>query len=158
MLRERYLTEAVTEDLREKMVFVGGARQVGKTTFAMDLLGKRFQSPAYFNWDNRTDRREILASRWPGDADLIILDEIHKLRGWKNLIKGEYDKLKDKYRFLVTGSARLDVVRRGGDSLQGRYHYYRLHPFSLAEALGRSGALKPFEEISIAPAVSMPGV
>jgi len=156
MLRERYLTEAVTEDLREKMVFVGGARQVGKTTFAMDLLGKRFQSPAYFNWDNRTDRREILASRWPGDADLIILDEIHKLRGWKNLIKGEYDKLKDKYRFLVTGSARLDVVRRGGDSLQGRYHYYRLHPFSLAEVLGRAGALKSFEEIPIAPAASMP--
>jgi hypothetical protein len=156
MLKERYLTEAVTEDLHEKMVFVGGARQVGKTTFAVDLLGKRFQSPAYFNWDNRTDRREILASRWPGDADLIILDEIHKLRGWKTLLKGEYDRLKEKYRFLVTGSARLDVVRHGGDSLQGRYHYYRLHPFSLAEVLGRSGALKPFEEVSIAPAVSIP--
>jgi predicted AAA+ superfamily ATPase len=156
MFRERYLTEAVAEDLGEKMVFVGGARQVGKTTFAVSLLGKRFRSPAYFNWDNRSDRREIMASRWPGDADLIILDEIHKLRGWKNLLKGEYDKLKDKYRFLVTGSARLDVVRRGGDSLQGRYHYYRLHPFSLAEVLGRRGAVRPFEEIPVAPAASMP--
>jgi uncharacterized protein len=155
MLRDRYLTEAVHEDLSEKMVFIGGARQVGKTTFAVDLLGKRFKSPAYFNWDNRADRREIMAARWPGDADLIILDEIHKLRGWKNLVKGEYDKLKDRYRFLVTGSARLDVVRRAGDSLQGRYHYYRLHPFSLAEITGRANPVKIFEEIPITPAAPL---
>jgi len=156
MLRDRYLTVAVHEDLSEKMVFIGGARQVGKTTFAVDLLGKRFKSPAYFNWDNRTDRREIIAARWPGDADLIILDEIHKLRGWKNLVKGEYDKLKNRYRFLVTGSARLDIVRRAGDSLQGRYHYYRLHPFSLAEMTGRANALKVFDEIPITPAAPLP--
>jgi hypothetical protein len=156
MLRDRYLTEAVNEDLREKMVFIGGARQVGKTTFAVDLLGKRFKAPAYFNWDNRSDRREIMAARWPGDADLIILDEIHKLRGWKNLVKGEYDKLKDKYRFLVTGSARLDIVRRGGDSLQGRYHYYRLCPFSLAEMTGRTNDVKIFEEIPIGPEIPIP--
>ncbi|MCX6578535.1 MAG: ATP-binding protein [Candidatus Aminicenantes bacterium] len=156
MLRDRYLTEAVNEDLREKMVFIGGARQVGKTTFAVDLLGKRFKSPAYFNWDNRSDRREIMAARWPGDADLIILDEIHKLRGWKNLVKGEYDKLKDKYCFLVTGSARLDIVRRGGDSLQGRYQYYRLYPFSLAEMTGRTNDVKIFEEIPIGPDIPIP--
>ncbi|MCP5052482.1 MAG: ATP-binding protein, partial [bacterium] len=60
-------------------------------------------------------------------------DEIHKHRKWKNLVKGEYDKLKETYKFLVTGSARLDVYRKGGDSLQGRYHYYRMHPFSVAE-------------------------
>jgi predicted AAA+ superfamily ATPase len=155
MLRDRYLTEAVHEDLGEKMVFIGGARQVGKTTFAVDLLGKRFKSPAYFNWDNRADRREIMAARWPGDADLIILDEIHKLRGWKNLVKGEYDKLKDRYRFLVTGSARLDVVRRAGDSLQGCYHYYRLHPFSLAEMRGRANTVKIFEEIPITQAAPL---
>jgi hypothetical protein len=156
MLKERYLTQPVFEDLKEKMVFVGGARQVGKTTFAADLLGKKFKSPAYFNWDNRSDRREIMAGRWPGDADLIILDEIHKLRGWKTVIKGEYDKLKDKYKFVVTGSARLDVVRRGGDSLQGRYHYYRLHPFSLAELLSKAGSPKLFETIPISPGASFP--
>jgi len=149
MLRDRYLTGAVFEDLKEKMVFVGGARQVGKTTFASEILGKRFRSPAYFNWDNRADRREIMAGRWPGDADLIILDEIHKLRGWKTLVKGEYDKLKGKYQFIVTGSARLDTIRRGGDSLQGRYHYYRLHPFSLAELSGRGGAVDLFKEIRL---------
>ncbi len=156
MLKERYLTEAVFEDLGEKMVFVGGARQVGKTTFAVDLLGKKFKSPAYFNWDNRSDRREVAAGRWPGDADLIILDEIHKLKGWKNLVKGEYDKLKDRYKFVVTGSARLDVVRRAGDSLQGRYQYYRLHPFSFAEMLGKSNPPDAFKEIPIAPDASVP--
>lgn len=156
MLKERYLADAAADDLREKMVFVGGARQVGKTTFAVDLLGKRFRSPAYFNWDNRADRRAIMASRWPGDAELIILDEIHKLRGWKNLLKGEYDKLKDKYKFLVTGSARLDIVRRGGDSLQGRYHYYRLHPFTLAELVGSKSVPVPFKEIEISELASSP--
>jgi len=156
MFRDRYLTNPVFEDLKEKMVFVGGARQVGKTTFAVDLLGKRFDAPAYFNWDNRSDRRAIAASRWPGDADLLILDEIHKLRGWKSLVKGEFDKLKDKYRFLVTGSARLDVIRRGGDSLQGRYHYYRLHPFSLAEMQGKSDVPQAFEDIPVAPASPSP--
>jgi len=152
MLKERYLTTAVFEDLKEKMVFIGGARQVGKTTFARDLLGRKFKSPAYFNWDNRADRREVMASRWPGDAELIILDEIHKLRGWKSRVKGEYDKFKDRYAFLVTGSARLDVVRRGGDSLQGRYHYYRLHPFSLAELAGETGGVEPFKPVPISEA------
>lgn len=149
MLKERYLTGTVFEDLREKMVFIGGARQVGKTTFAVELLGKKFESPAYFNWDNRSDRREITSGRWPGDADLIILDEIHKLKGWKGLVKGEYDKLKGRYRFLVTGSARLDVIRRAGESLQGRYHYYRMHPFSLAEMKGKGAVPKVFDEISV---------
>lgn len=136
MVKERYLTTAVSDDLREKMVFVGGARQVGKTTFATELVAPRFSGSAYYNWDNRTDRRQITASAWPGDAELLIFDEIHKYRKWKTLLKGEYDKLKGHYRFLVTGSARMDIYRRGGDSLQGRYHYYRLHPFSLAEMLG----------------------
>ena len=85
----------------------------------------------------------------PGGAELIILDEIHKFKGWKRFVKGQYDTLKDKFKFLVTGSARLDIYRKGGDSLQGRYHHYRLHPFSLAETLGRKTQLEPFKEIPI---------
>jgi hypothetical protein len=136
MAKERYLTAAVGDDLRDKMIFVGGARQVGKTTFATELVAPNFRGNAYFNWDNRQDRKRVVASDWPGDVELLIFDEIHKYRKWKTLLKGEYDKLKGRYRFLVTGSARMDSYRRGGDSLQGRYHYYRLHPFSLAEMLG----------------------
>lgn len=136
MQKDRYLTPFIVEDLREKMVFVGGPRQVGKTTLCRNFVATHFGNHAYFNWDNRTDRKAIVASSWPGDAELLILDEIHKYRQWKGLIKGEYDKLKETYKFLVTGSARLDLYRRGGDSLQGRYHYYRLHPFTLAEVEG----------------------
>ena len=133
MLKERYLTPFILDDLKDKMVFVGGPRQVGKTTLCRDFVAAQFKNPAYFNWDNRADRKAISAATWPGDADLLIFDEIHKYRPWKGFIKGEYDKHKETFKFLVTGSARLDIYRRSGDSLQGRYHYYRLHPFTLAE-------------------------
>lgn len=149
MTKKRYLIPFVYEDLHEKMVFIGGPRQVGKTTFAVDLIAEKFKSHAYFNWDNREDRKRIIRSEWPGTAELIILDEIHKYKKWKSLIKGEYDKLKTKYKFLVTGSSRLDIYRRGGDSLQGRYHYYRLHPFSLAELVEKKNKTEIFHEIEI---------
>lgn len=132
---ERYIGRAVREDLMERMVFVGGPRQVGKTTFALSLLegDKSEHSPAYFNWDFPDDRENILAARLPPAQSMVILDEIHKFARWRNLVKGLYDKNKSSISFLVTGSARLDYYRKGGDSLQGRYHYYRLHPFSLME-------------------------
>lgn len=136
MLKNRYLTPYIIDDLKGKMVFIGGPRQVGKTTLCRDFVAAHFRSFAYFNWDNRADRKTIIAASWPGDAELLIFDEIHKYRQWKGLIKGEYDKLKDTFKFLVTGSVRLNLYRRGGDSLQGRYHYYRLHPFTLAEIEG----------------------
>jgi len=148
MLKDRYLTPYIAEDLKEKMVFVGGPRQVGKTTLCTELVASHFSKHAYFNWDNRADRKMIMASSWPADAQLLIFDEIHKYRLWKSLIKGEYDKLKNSFRFLVTGSARLDLYRKGGDSLQGRYHYYRLHPFTLAEAAGFKNKPDIMKELS----------
>jgi predicted AAA+ superfamily ATPase len=149
MWENRYLSAGVLEDINEKMVFVGGPRQVGKTTFARNIIARHFKRPAYYNWDNRQDRRSILDSRWPSDADLILLDEIHKYNKWKTLIKGEYDKLKEKYKFLVTGSARMDIYRRGGDSMQGRYHCYRMHPLSLAELLNQNNHFELLKELPI---------
>ena len=149
MLKERYLTQSVLDDLKDKMVFVGGPRQVGKTTLCRNFVAAQFKYPAYFNWDNRADRKTIMAATWPGDAELLIFDEIHKYRQWKGFIKGEYDKHKEIFKFLVTGSARLDLYRRGGDSLQGRYHYYRLHPFSLAEMVNISNTPSVFGEIPL---------
>ena len=80
----------------------------------------------------------------PSAQRLVILDEAHKFALWRNLIKGFHDKHKTLVSFLVTGSARLDYYRKGGDSLQGRYHYHRMHPFSLREidAECRSSALE----------------
>ncbi len=149
MLKERYLTTYILEDLHEKMVFLGGPRQVGKTTLCREILGAHFEKPAYFNWDNRADRKMIMAATWPADAQLLIFDEIHKYRQWKQLIKGEFDKHKDTFKFIVTGSARLDLYRRGGDSLQGRYHHYRLHPFTLAELESIHNEYAIFNELTI---------
>jgi predicted AAA+ superfamily ATPase len=132
MAERRYLETSVREDLAQKMVFLAGPRQVGKTTLAQQVLAAA-GAGVYLSWDNREDRREIRAARWPGGEALVVLDELHKWRAWKGWIKGEFDKHRGHLRFLVTGSARLDVYRRGGDSLQGRYHHYRLHPFSYGE-------------------------
>jgi len=117
------------------MVFVGGPRQVGKTTLALSLLGAGHDesSPAYLNWDAPADREEIMAGRLPPGQPVLVFDEVHKYAQWRNLLKGLYDKNKSNRSFLVTGSARLDYYRKGGDSLQGRYHYHRLHPFSARE-------------------------
>ena len=118
------------------MVLLGGPRQVGKTTLARRVLGA-WESGVCLSWDNREDRRDIRAARWPGGSALVVLDELHKWRGWKSWLKGEFDKHRERLRFLVTGSARLDLYRRGGDSLQGRYHHHRLHPFSYTEVAPR---------------------
>lgn len=116
------------------MVFLGGPRQVGKTTFSQMLIPNyKDKNPSYLNWDDLEDRKTILAGTLPSSAKLIVIDEIHKFVKWRSLIKGFYDKLKNTYQFLITGSARLDHYRKGGDSLLGRYHYYRMHPFSLPE-------------------------
>ena len=114
MLKNRYLSKNILSDLQEKMVFIGGPRQVGKTTLAKAIIGKHFKNSAYYNWDNKRERKQMMASDWPGNAELIILDEIHKYKKWKNFIKGEYDTLKEKYKFIVTGSSRLDIYRKSG--------------------------------------------
>lgn len=131
----RYPFQAIEEDLLSRMVFIGGPRQVGKTTLALSLLGNNCteQSPAYLNWDSIDDREKLLNAELPSRQPRIILDEIHKFADWRNLVKGFYDKNRSEISLIVTGSARLDYYRKGGDSLQGRYHYYRLHPLSLPE-------------------------
>ncbi len=129
-LLHRYLEPQILRDLRRKMVFVGGPRQVGKTTVAKQLLGR--SARGYLSWDVAEDRERILRRELP-TTSFWVFDEIHKYRPWRNYLKGLYDAAPGRRRILVTGSARLDLYRRGGDSLQGRYHYLRLHPLSVAE-------------------------
>lgn len=143
---DRYIQPSVVDDLQKKMVFIGGPRQVGKTTVALNILGADEQHPAYFNWDYVDDKRILLLGGLPPGQPLVILDEIHKYKQWRNLIKGLYDKNKSSISFLITGSARLDYYRKGGDSLQGRYHYYRLHPLSLYE-LNRTPAPADLQDL-----------
>jgi len=94
-IMKRYLVDSIREDLREKMVFLGGPRQVGKTTLALGLIkGADESHPAYLSWDVPESQRLLLAGGLPGDQALIILDEIHKYKRWRNLVKGFYDRYK----------------------------------------------------------------
>ncbi|MBI3295702.1 MAG: ATP-binding protein [Deltaproteobacteria bacterium] len=120
------------------MAFIGGPRQVGKTTLSLGFLSPPSAThPAYLNWDRATDRSKIVRDDFPLKQKTLVFDEVHKFKHWRNLLKGLYDKYHENHRILVTGSARLDYFRRGGDSLLGRYHYYRLHPFSITEMTKR---------------------
>lgn len=133
MVKKRNILEYVIKDLEQKMVFIGGPRQVGKTTLSTRLISEYFKKISYLLWDNREDRKKILDYQFDFESELLVFDEIHKYKNWKNHIKGIYDKFKEKYKIIVTGSSRLNIFRKGGDSLQGRYHYHTLFPFSYCE-------------------------
>lgn len=140
MPTSRYLKPVIEEFLRKKMVFLGGPRQVGKTTLCLEFLkNSDVRDPAYLNWDDVGSRSLLRQGTLP-DAPLVVIDEIHKYKLWRQLIKGFYDKNKGHQNYLVTGSARLDHYRRGGDSLLGRYRYLRLHPLSVNELNIKSSA------------------
>lgn len=126
----RYLQKQIKNDLNEKMVFIGGPRQVGKTTLAKTFIKT---SEQYLNWDILKDRKLLTTGELNVDLDICILDEIHKYKNWRSLVKGYFDKYFPELKIIVTGSARLDYFRKGGDSLVGRYHYLRLHPLTLSE-------------------------
>jgi len=119
----------------QKMIFIAGPRQVGKTT-VLNQVREYFPGPI-LNWDSLEDRLQISkgsSALFENSSD-IYFDEIHKYPRWKNFLKGNFDKYGDNCRIYVTGSARLDVYRRGGDSMMGRYLLFHLHPFTVGELL-----------------------
>nr|VFJ48826.1 MAG: hypothetical protein BECKFW1821B_GA0114236_100451 [Candidatus Kentron sp. FW]VFJ57056.1 MAG: hypothetical protein BECKFW1821A_GA0114235_10674 [Candidatus Kentron sp. FW] len=126
------------------MIFMAGPRQAGKTTLAR-VLAEGHVNRIYYNWDIITDRNKIIrdpycfesVTRLDTSAPMVVFDEIHKYKDWKNYLKGVYDGFHQEYRFLVTGSGRLDTYRKGGDSLAGRYALFHIWPFTLAELSDR---------------------
>jgi len=129
---KRYLSDRILSDLDNKMVMLTGPRQVGKTTLAK-ALQSQFKQAQYLNWDVMDDRRILMAQSWSIRSDLLVLDEIHKMRHWKQYLKGVVDGCMEGQSILVTGSARMDTFRQSGASLAGRYFHMRLHPFSVRE-------------------------
>jgi predicted AAA+ superfamily ATPase len=125
----RYLEGPIKKDLKEKIVILSGPRQVGKTTLSRQL----YPSHAYLNYDSSSDRRVIRNEEWPRDVEVIVFDELHKMKTWKSWIKGVYDTQGIPPSLLVTGSARLETSRKGGDSLAGRFFSFRLHPLTVKE-------------------------
>ncbi|PWU06217.1 MAG: hypothetical protein C5B43_02140 [Verrucomicrobia bacterium] len=145
---ERVYTPILQNHLEshDQMIFLSGPRQSGKTTLTQEAK-KWTNAFQYLNWDILEDReqivgglREILkeleAKTGLGmPKPILALDEIHKFKNWKNFLKGIFDKYKNDLNLLVTGSARLNIYKKGQDSLMGRYFLYRVHPFSIAEVL-----------------------
>jgi predicted AAA+ superfamily ATPase len=122
------------------MIFVAGPRQSGKTTLA-NMISDSHVNHLYFNWDIPQDRARLIENpfffeeleRKNGSRPLIVIDEIHKYKDWKNYLKGVYDRFNMEFLFLVSGSGRLDIYQKGGDSLAGRYYQFHLWPFTLKE-------------------------
>ncbi len=127
---KRYIADQVKKDVEKKMVFLGGPREVGKTTIALNLLDNN--KNGYLNWDIPADREIIIQRNLP-DSAILVFDEIHKYKLWQNYLKAIYDQFFDTKKILITASSKLDPYRMSGDSLQGRYHYLRLYPLTIAE-------------------------
>jgi uncharacterized protein len=141
---ERRLTRTLNEDLQKKMVILSGPRQAGKTTLAKSIApADQFR---YYNWDSAPDRLSIQKRELALDQSFWIFDELHKHRRWRQFLKDMSDSFGKSHQILVTGSARLDLYGRGGDSLQGRYFPHHLHPITLSEL-----SSIPFEGISSIP-------
>ncbi len=128
---KRTQIEIIEKDLKKKIVFLVGPRQVGKTWLSKEIA-KKYKNSLYLNYDNAKDRDIIKNESWLNSTDLIIFDELHKMKNWKTYIKGVFDT-NDDLNILVTGSARLDAFRQSGDSMAGRYFIHHLLPFSLSE-------------------------
>ena len=130
----------ILKDLDKKIVLLVGPRQSGKTFLAKDIA-KSFSHSLYLNYDQIKDRQIIKDQSWLERTDLLILDELHKMPDWKNYLKGVFDTKAATMKVLVTGSARLDIYDRIGDSLAGRYFRHRLLPLSLSELRQASESL-----------------
>ena len=127
---KRNIEKPIERDLYQKFVFLSGPRQVGKTTLAKGIINNK--KGVYLLYDDDDDRREIIkkeyvAKKW------VCLDEFHKFQRWKSHVKGVFDKYHEDLHLILTGSARLDVFQKSGDSLFGRYYPYHLHPLTCGE-------------------------
>ena len=152
----RYLKPLINQFIQKekKMAFIAGPRQVGKTTLTQSFLPENQRG--YFNWDIDAHQKAILKD--PGGfwqqsekIDRIVLDEIHKYPRWKKFLKGLYDDVGHSLEMIVTGSGRLDIYQKGGDSLLGRYGLTHLHPFSVGEFIqnNRESVRRPEEALSL---------
>jgi predicted AAA+ superfamily ATPase len=144
----RYISNFIKKTLLKRAVFIGGPRQVGKTHLALPLISKGAgpKHPAYFNWDHAPSAQKIKNTELPPKQNRLVFDEIHKFKLWKRWIKGIIDIEGKDRKIIVTGSARLDLYQKGGDSLFGRYRYVRLHPFSINE-LRETGAKSNLDDL-----------
>lgn len=144
---KRLYTDWIRQHFRDfrQMVFLAGPRQVGKTTTCL-LLAKNSKNFFYFNWDDDKTRQLLLTGydlivekaeliKARKQKPVLVFDEIHKFSQWKQFLKGFFDLYGERCHLLITGSAKLNIYKKTGDSLMGRYFLYRMHPLSVGELL-----------------------
>ncbi len=146
-------------EYKDKMRFIAGPRQSGKTTLALNLLKQLHQNKLYFNWDRREIKERYYKNTYFYNDEIykitgskqkwVCFDEIHKMPKWKDILKDIYDTEKDKIKFIITGSARLDLFRKSGDSLTGRYYLFHLFPLSLIELINKKNKKAIFSTYNI---------
>lgn len=142
-MKTRTLYKKLWEDLvaEKSMILLSGPRQVGKTTFIQNIVGADYANMNYFNWDIIDNKKVLINDPYffqsmdlkDSSRPLVVLDEIHKYRHWKDYLKGVYDKFHDRYVFAILGSDRLDMNRKAGDAMTGRFLEMHLFPFTIAE-------------------------
>ncbi len=151
MIKRTLYNTCFNDNFGRQMRFIAGPRQVGKTTTAKEKLTEMGCGELYYNWDKREVKNRFKADPYFYNADAlnvqatpkkwICFDELHKYPKWKNILKDAFDSFEEKYQFIVTGSARLDLFRKSGDSLSGRYFMFRLLPVSLMELTNQQKTL-----------------
>ena len=126
---KRFLQPYLKKYLLKKILLISGPRQCGKTTLAKMISTNH----DYINFDNAKERALLEEQAWDRKKQYIVFDELHKKRAWKSWLKGIFDSEGIPPGLLVTGSAKLDLSRKAGDSMAGRFFSFRLYPLSLKE-------------------------
>lgn len=123
-----------------------GPRQAGKTTLALALHQKAGHPSVYLDLELPSDRAkltdpELYLSQY--EDRLVILDEIHRLPGIFQTLRGLIDRRRRKGsktgQFLLLGSASMDLLQQSAETLAGRIAYLELGPFNILEAGGTDG-------------------
>jgi uncharacterized protein len=137
---------AFDPSLGRQMRVITGPRQSGKTTLLQNLLSTHKSRALYYNWDEIKTRRRFFADphffwteyklqqrKKTQSKHWIAFDEIQKMPKWRDILKDVFDSFEKEILFAIAGSARLDYLRKSGDSLAGRYFSFHLYPLSLFE-------------------------
>ena len=139
---ERFIENIFTSrDFGNQMRFLAGPRRSGKTFITKHFLNTVNCENLHYNWDIKNIRQKYFKDQDFYLKDIktnrkdiwICFDEIHKIKKWKNILKEHFDKNENKVKTIVTGSAKLDLFRKAGDSLAGRYFLFHLYPVILGE-------------------------
>lgn len=140
---KRSLESTIISDPKNKITLISGPRQAGKTTMVQSLV----HSLEYINFDQSSHRKILREQSWDRETQWVIFDELHKMHNWKSWLKGVYDTRETDQRIIVAGSARLDIHKKAGDSLAGRFFRYRLHPLDVQEAVWSDSTLSSSEAL-----------